>query len=130
MLILQDTTEFSYKREHPELIGSTHKVASRKDKTGRSPMHTICGILMHSSLAITTQGVPLGLAAIKFWTRKKFKGCEALKRKINPTRVPIEEKESYLARANDSPPGNTVIWRGLRRLTDIQLGFELAKNCG
>jgi hypothetical protein len=95
VLVLQDTTEFSYKRERPELIGSTHKVASRKDREGRSPMHTVCGILMHSSLAVTTQGVPLGLAAIKFWTRKKFKGCEALKRKINPTRVPIEEKESY-----------------------------------
>lgn len=95
ILILQDTTEFSYKRERPELIGSTHRVASRKDKTGRSSMHTICGILMHSSLVVTTQGVPLGLAAIKFWTRKKFKGCDALKRKMNPTRVPIEEKESY-----------------------------------
>ena len=31
---------------------------------------------------------------MKFWTRKKFKGTNALKRKINPTRVPIEEKES------------------------------------
>lgn len=95
VLILQDTTEFSYKRERPELIGSTHKVATRKDDSGRSSMHTVCGILMHSSLAVTTQGVPLGLAAVKFWTRKKFKGCNALKRKINPTRVPIEEKESY-----------------------------------
>jgi hypothetical protein len=95
VLVLQDTTEFSYKRERPELIGSTHKVGSRKDREGRTPMHTVCGVLMHSSLAVTTQGVPLGLAAIKFWTRKKFKGCDALKRKINPTRVPIEEKESY-----------------------------------
>ena len=49
---------------------------------------------MHSSLAITLDGLPLGLAAIKFWTRKQFKGCDALKRKINPTRVPIAEKES------------------------------------
>ncbi|MCK1480661.1 hypothetical protein IVB27_39570 [Bradyrhizobium sp. 197] len=31
--------------------------------------------------------------AVKFWTRKKFKGTAALK-KINPTRVPIEKKES------------------------------------
>jgi hypothetical protein len=31
---------------------------------------------------------------VKFWTRKKFKGTAALKRKINPTRVPIEKKES------------------------------------
>jgi hypothetical protein len=50
---------------------------------------------MHSSLVVTPQGLPLGLAAIKFWTRKQFKGTNALKRKINPTRVPIEEKESY-----------------------------------
>ncbi len=37
----------------------------------------------------------------------------------------------YLARASDPPPGNTVIWRGMTRLTDIVLGFSLrAKNCG
>ena len=28
----------------------------------------------------------------------------------------------YLARATDPPPGNTVMWRGLSRLTDIRLG--------
>ena len=28
----------------------------------------------------------------------------------------------YLARANDPPPGNSVMWRGLSRLTDIALG--------
>jgi len=49
---------------------------------------------MHSSLAITTEGLPLGLSAVKFWNRKKFKGKAALKRKVNPTRVPIEKKES------------------------------------
>ena len=49
---------------------------------------------MHSSLAVTTDGLPLGLAAVKFWTRDKFKGTAALKHKINPTRVPIEHKES------------------------------------
>ncbi len=31
----------------------------------------------------------------------------------------------YLARAKDPPPGNTVMWRGLTRLSDIQLGFIL-----
>ncbi len=48
---------------------------------------------MHSSLAMTPEGFPLGLAAVKFWTRDKFKGTAALKRKINPTRVPIEKKK-------------------------------------
>src|SRR6266567_1705957 len=47
-----------------------------------------------STFAVTNEGLPLGLAAIKFWTRKKFKGTAALKKKINPTRVPIEKKES------------------------------------
>ena len=50
---------------------------------------------MHSGLAITAQGLPLGLTSIKFWTRKQFKGKDALKKHINPTRIPIEEKESY-----------------------------------
>ena len=49
---------------------------------------------MHSSLTVTTDGLPLGLTAVKFWNRKKFKGSAALKRKVNPTRVPIEKKES------------------------------------
>ena len=45
-------------------------------------------------MAATTDGLPLGMAAAKFWTRKKFKGTNALRRRINPTRVPIEGKES------------------------------------
>jgi hypothetical protein len=36
----------------------------------------------------------------------------------------------YLARAGDAPPGNTVMWRGLSRLTDIELGFNAAKLVG
>ena len=94
VLLLQDTTEFSYQRARPELVGVTKSINSGKDNTGRLRHHTLCGILMHSSLAVTTDGLPLGLAAVKFWTRKKFKGTAALKRKINPTRVPIEKKES------------------------------------
>jgi hypothetical protein len=31
---------------------------------------------------------------MKFWTQSKFTGCNALKKKINPARVPIEKKES------------------------------------
>jgi hypothetical protein len=49
---------------------------------------------MHSSLVVTQKGLPLGLCAIKFWSRDKFRGTAALKRHINPTRVPIERKES------------------------------------
>lgn len=95
VLVLQDTTEFSFQREQPELIGFTKAVATNaKRKDGRKRVHTVCGILMHASLAVTTDGLPLGVAAVKFWNRKKFKGARALKKTINPTRVPIEQKES------------------------------------
>jgi hypothetical protein len=94
VLVLHDTTEFTYQREKSEAIGITKSINSGRDKAGRLRSHTVCGILMHSSLAVTTEGLPLGLAAVKFWTRKKFKGTAALKKKINPTRVPIEKKES------------------------------------
>jgi hypothetical protein len=37
----------------------------------------------------------------------------------------------YLARKSDPPPGNMVLWRGLTRLIDIQLGYTMAiENCG
>ena len=94
VLVLHDTTEFSYQRENSGAIGITKSINSGRDKAGRLRSHTVCGILMHSSLAVTTEGLPLGLTAVKFWTRKKFKGTAALKKKINPTRVPIEKKES------------------------------------
>jgi hypothetical protein len=94
ILVLHDTTEFSYTRESKEAIGILHKSCGRKDKDGRPRLHTVCGILMHSSLAVTAEGLPLGLAAIKFWTRSKFKGTNALKKRVNPTRVPIKAKES------------------------------------
>jgi Transposase DNA-binding len=94
ILLIQDTTEFSYQRASVSAVGVTKSVNSGRDKRGRLRHHTVCGMLMHSSLAVTAQGLPLGLAAVKFWTRKKFRGTAALKKKINPTRVPIEKKES------------------------------------
>jgi hypothetical protein len=94
ILLLQDTTEFTYQRRRPHDIGFTKSVNSGRDTEGRLRHHAICGILMHSSLALTVEGLPLGLSAVKFWNRDKFRGTAALKRKINPTRVPIEQKES------------------------------------
>lgn len=95
ILVLQDTTEFTYQGERADQIGVMHSLNCGKDKYGGRKMHTVCGLLMHSSLAVTLEGLPLGLSAIKFWTRSKFKGTAALKKKIKPTRVPIEQKESF-----------------------------------
>jgi len=93
LLVLHDTTEFIYERDRPEKIGIIGKIKSGH-KYGGTHYITTCGILMHSSLAITPEGLPLGISAVKFWTRDKFKGTTALKRHVNPTRIPIEAKES------------------------------------
>ena len=37
----------------------------------------------------------------------------------------IAKLGGYIARASDPPPGNMIMWRGLSRLTDIQLGFSI-----
>lgn len=94
VLVLHDTTEFVYKRKKMDAIGVLKTTFMGNDSQGRSRLHTLCGLLMHSSLVVTRDGVPLGLAAVHFWTRKKFKGTTGLKKKINSTRQPIEGKES------------------------------------
>lgn len=94
VLLLQDTTEFTYQRRNPHDIGFTKAINSGRDRNGWLRHHAVCGILMHSSLAVSEDGLPFGLAAVKLWNREKFKGTAQLKRKINPTRVPIEAKES------------------------------------
>jgi len=91
--VLHDTTEFSYHRTHPELIGKTTETFIGKDKKGRPQERTVCGLLMHSSMVLSPEGLPVGLGAVKFCIRKKFKGTNALKKSINPTRMPIEQKK-------------------------------------
>jgi hypothetical protein len=89
LLVLHDTTEFSFQGAG-EGIGLLTALPFPSKRRVR-----IRGLLMHSSLALTTDGIPLGLLSAKFWTRKAFKGTNALKRRINPTRIPIHEKESF-----------------------------------
>jgi len=40
----------------------------------------------------------------------------------------IAKLGGYLARGKDPPPGNMVVWRGLIRIMDIHLGFELIRG--
>ena len=90
-LVVHDTTEFSYRREDMAAVGLVSKGSVRKDAQGRPVYFTTCGINLHSSLAVTLDGLPLGLAAVKFWSRKAFKGQQAKRKAHN---APIEEKES------------------------------------
>jgi hypothetical protein len=74
ILLIQDTTEFSYQRVAADEIGITKSVNSGRNKQGRLRHHTVCGMLMHSSLAVTTEGLPLGLAASEILDPKEVQG--------------------------------------------------------
>jgi hypothetical protein len=92
LLVVHDTTEFSYKREDVAAVGLVSKGSVRKDKQGQPVFSTTCGICQHASLAVTTEGLPLGLVAVKFWSRKEFKGRKQRRKAHNAA---IEQKESY-----------------------------------
>lgn len=91
LLVVHDTTEFTYRREDMAAVGLVSKGSVRKDEQGRPVYFTTCGICLHSSLAVTLEGLPLGLTAVKFWSRKVFHGRKAKRKAHN---APIEEKES------------------------------------
>ncbi len=96
VLVLHDTTEITYKRAEPAKVGHTRTCPRRKGCLyDKAVPKAICGILMHSSLVLTQEGLPLGFSAKKFWSRDKFQDAKALYKKKNGTRIPIEEKESY-----------------------------------
>lgn len=60
ILRLHDTCEFSFEREKGSKIGMLGRPSCGKDKDGRLKHFTVRGILMHSSLAVTLDGLPLG----------------------------------------------------------------------
>ena len=45
ILILHDTTEFSYQKEKSESLGLLHRPPAGKSNDGRPRYHTVCGIL-------------------------------------------------------------------------------------
>jgi hypothetical protein len=55
----------------------------------------------------------------------KDKRQDVSRRTVSHYLTKIARLGGYLARANDPPPGNTVMWRGLSRLTDIELGARV-----
>jgi hypothetical protein len=94
LLVLHDTTEFSFHRDQPEAIGFTRSMHKGRHQNESGRHRKVCGLLMHSALTVTTDALPLGLAAAKFWTRKQFKGAEARRKRGNLKRMPIADKES------------------------------------
>jgi len=82
VLAVQDTTFLNY-THHPQ----TEELGAIGNK--RQRQH---GFGMHSTLAMTTQGMPLGLLTQAFFTRPED---EPAHRPEECRKLPIEEKESY-----------------------------------
>jgi hypothetical protein len=82
VLAVQDTCFLNY-TQHPKTTGLGSIGAKSQQQRG-------CG--MHSTLAVTPQGLPLGLLTQDFFTRPED---EPAHRPAELRQLPIEEKESY-----------------------------------
>lgn len=86
VLFIQDTTAFNYKKaERIKGMG----LAGSHDKAK--------GLIMHSTLSVTTDGVPLGIVSQDIWTRDPAeKGLRSDRKGSNNShKFKIEEKESF-----------------------------------
>lgn len=81
VLAIQDTTELDY---------SAHRKTSGLGPIGNY-REGVAGIMMHTTLAMTVQGVALGVLAQQMWVRDEVRRQEEYEHK----RRPIIEKESY-----------------------------------
>jgi len=91
VLAIQDTTYYNYS-SHPETKGLG--LLSRFKGKHKDDILTK-GLCMHTTLAITTEGLPLGILDQDIYARKERSAEEiALKKKSHNNALPIEEKES------------------------------------
>jgi hypothetical protein len=79
VLAVQDTTSLNY-TAHPATTG-LGPIATSQD--------TLRGLLLHTSLAVTTQGLPLGVLSQRVWARAAVQTQRAYRR------LPPRAKESY-----------------------------------
>lgn len=100
-LVIQDTTLIDYSH-HPS-------------KTGMGPIGTTQqqtqGLVMHSALATTLHGLPLGLVSQQMWSREETTNQLTTEAR---RQLPIEEKESYkwlvaLSESVKYKPANTQL---------------------
>jgi cytochrome c oxidase subunit IV len=89
VLAIQDTSYFVY-TNHPKTEG-LGKMSLKKGKNVKNIYSN--GLIMHTCLAVTTKGLPIGLFDQKIFSRKLRKKDN---RKTKPhDYLPIEDKESY-----------------------------------
>ena len=110
VLAIQDTSYLNYSH-HPQTKGLGPIGDSRSDAQG---------LIMHSTLVVTPEGLPLGLLTQKIWARVSYSQQSERERK----NTAIEEKESYrwlaaLQETGELAPADTRVVTLCDREADI-----------
>jgi hypothetical protein len=121
ILAVQDTTDLNYSL-HPK----TELMGPICDKEG------MIGMLVHDTMAYTTQGTALGLIDVQCWTRDP----DIRRGELERYELPIEQKESYkwlaswkaAVRLQEQCPESTVISVGDREADIYELLVEARKE--
>lgn len=92
VLAIQDTTYFNYSH-HPKTQG----LCSLSRHEGKHKKEIVTsGLIMHSTLMIDTQGLPLGILDQQIYSRPEVsKEKKEKKKRSHNIGIPIEEKDSY-----------------------------------
>ena len=115
----------------PHAVASTRLASARAEYRaaaceGREARHATMVRLQCVALGLAPSFADLLTEAeIEILDRMAESSTPAAPRTVSYYLTRIAKLGGYLARAKDPPPGNMVLWRGLTRLTDIHLGFEL-----
>ncbi len=129
ILAIQDTSYISYKN-HKKTEGLGVIAARIRSKTTNFQTH---GLVMHTTFAVTTDGLPIGLLDQKISSRPLLdEEVKELKKRSHNIAIPIEEKESIrwvesLENANNYPElKNIRVVTVCDREADIYDLFEVA----
>jgi len=127
VLAVQDTSYFVY-TSHPKTEG-LGKISLKKGKNVKKIYSN--GLVMHTCLAVTTEGLPLGLLDQKIFSRKLRPKKTRTGKNCRPhEHLPVEEKESYrwleaLARTQEAM-GETEVVTVCDREADLYDFFKLS----
>lgn len=114
ILAIQDTTYFNYS-DHPETKGlcplSRNKGKHKKDIV-------TLGLIMHSTLAVSTDGLPLGVIDQKIYSRPELsKEKKELKKNTHNNALSIEDKDSFRWLESLKNCNNTFITKSTKIIT-------------
>ena len=121
ILAVQDTTTLNYTMHPPEGVGPIQTTQT-----------TAVGLVLHDTMAFTTEGTPLGLLNVQFWARDP----QEMGKSIHRHDIPIEEKESMkwltsyraVAEAQKLCPETMIVSVGDREADLFDLFHEATKD--